>query len=108
MTCFNSAAASSPCSVPALRRVAVTLAISLGICLGLGLTEPAARAQSQLSTTLDAPASQAASAANAESIKAPETSASGSKASSSEAANPYGLAALWLQGDWVAKGCLLL
>ena len=23
-------------------------------------------------------------------------------------ANPYGLAAIWLQGDWVAKGCLLL
>jgi biopolymer transport protein ExbB len=26
----------------------------------------------------------------------------------SAAANPYGLAAIWLQGDWVAKGCLLL
>ena len=23
-------------------------------------------------------------------------------------ANPYGLGAIWLQGDWVAKGCLLL
>ena len=24
------------------------------------------------------------------------------------AANPYGLAAIWLQGDWIAKLCLLL
>jgi biopolymer transport protein ExbB len=29
-------------------------------------------------------------------------------AASSAAANPYGLAAIWSQGDWVAKGCLLL
>lgn len=27
---------------------------------------------------------------------------------STQSANPYGLAAIWLQGDWVAKGCLLL
>ncbi len=26
----------------------------------------------------------------------------------SAAANPYGLGAIWSQGDWVAKGCLLL
>jgi biopolymer transport protein ExbB len=26
----------------------------------------------------------------------------------SKAANPYGLGAIWSQGDWVAKGCLLL
>jgi biopolymer transport protein ExbB len=34
------------------------------------------------------------------------TAASG--AASSAVSNPYGLAAIWLQGDWVAKGCLLL
>ena len=28
--------------------------------------------------------------------------------SNSAAANPYGLAAIWLQGDWIAKLCLLL
>jgi biopolymer transport protein ExbB len=29
-------------------------------------------------------------------------------AAASSAANPYGLGAIWSQGDWVAKGCLLL
>jgi biopolymer transport protein ExbB len=29
-------------------------------------------------------------------------------AAASNAANPYGLGAIWSQGDWVAKGCLLL
>ncbi len=31
-----------------------------------------------------------------------------SAAASTAAANPYGLGAIWSQGDWVAKGCLLL
>jgi biopolymer transport protein ExbB len=35
-------------------------------------------------------------------------SAAVSSNASSAAANPYGLAAIWSQGDWVAKGCLLL
>ncbi len=29
-------------------------------------------------------------------------------ASNAAAANPYGLGAIWSQGDWVAKGCLML
>ncbi len=29
-------------------------------------------------------------------------------AAATSAANPYGLAAIWLQGDWIAKLCLLL
>ncbi len=29
-------------------------------------------------------------------------------ATAASAANPYGLGAIWSQGDWVAKGCLLL
>ncbi len=35
-------------------------------------------------------------------------SAAATSAASSAAANPYGLGAIWSQGDWVAKGCLLL
>jgi biopolymer transport protein ExbB len=35
-------------------------------------------------------------------------SAAATSATSSAAANPYGLGAIWSQGDWVAKGCLLL
>ena len=32
----------------------------------------------------------------------------GAEPAASVSANPYGLAAIWSQGDWVAKGCLLL
>jgi biopolymer transport protein ExbB len=35
-------------------------------------------------------------------------SAAATGAASTAAANPYGLLAIWSQGDWVAKGCLLL
>jgi biopolymer transport protein ExbB len=31
-----------------------------------------------------------------------------STVATSAVSNPYGLAAIWLQGDWVAKGCLFL
>jgi biopolymer transport protein ExbB len=73
------------------------------LCSGLG-----ASAQSQLSTTLEAPASQRAAAGLITDVQvAPVKAASASPATPS-AANPYGLAALWQQGDWVAKGCLLL
>ena len=34
--------------------------------------------------------------------------AAATTATTSAAANPYGLAAIWLQGDWIAKLCLLL
>ena len=70
-------------------------------------------AQSQLSTTLDARPGPAASAparnaaglvGNGKLAPSPVSATPGSNAN----ANPYGLAAIWLQGDWVAKGCLLL
>ena len=35
-------------------------------------------------------------------------STAATSAATAAAANPYGLAAIWSQGDWVAKGCLLL
>ena len=70
-------------------------------------------AQSQLSTTLDArpgptvsaPARSAA-ALGIDGKLAPGVAPA--NAGSNPNANPYGLAAIWLQGDWVAKGCLLL
>ena len=70
-------------------------------------------AQSRLSTTLDARPGSAASAparnaaglvGNGKLAPSPVSATPGSNAN----ANPYGLAAIWLQGDWVAKGCLLL
>ena len=36
------------------------------------------------------------------------TALAANAASNAAAANPYGLGAIWSQGDWVAKGCLLL
>lgn len=36
------------------------------------------------------------------------TTTSAVTAAASTASNPYGLLAIWQQGDWVAKGCLLL
>jgi biopolymer transport protein ExbB len=36
------------------------------------------------------------------------TSTVSAAAVAASAANPYGLGAIWSQGDWVAKGCLLL
>jgi biopolymer transport protein ExbB len=70
-------------------------------------------AQSQLSTTLAARPTLAASASvrsarglGNDGKLAPANPGSNSNANPSS--NPYGLAAIWLQGDWVAKGCLLL
>ncbi|MES2512216.1 MAG: MotA/TolQ/ExbB proton channel family protein [Pseudomonadota bacterium] len=86
-----------------LRRV-----YAAGLCLAMLLASmPSASAQSQLSTTLDsasAPMRPAASAA----FPVPIPLARSAAAPSPSSANPYGLAAIWLQGDWVAKGCLLL
>jgi biopolymer transport protein ExbB len=62
-------------------------------------------AQSQLSTTLDVRPTAAASGPPSQ-MPVATPLAPGNKANSS--ANPYGFAAIWRQGDWVAKGCLLL
>lgn len=68
-----------------------------------------ADAQSQLSTTLEVPARQTAAGpvtdVNVKPIQAVPIKAATAPANTD---NPYGLSALWLQGDWVAKGCLLL
>ena len=104
---------SSTAAQRAERRLRASTAACL-VGIGLLLMVPTSMAQSQLSTSLDAPAGQRASApaATAEPIKAiGPASASAALAaldSANASANPYGLAALWLQGDWVAKACLLL
>ena len=70
-------------------------------------------AQSQLSTTLDVKPGPVAntpvrSASGLAGDSKPAPGAAPANAGSNPNANPYGLAAIWLQGDWVAKGCLLL
>ncbi|MES2399730.1 MAG: MotA/TolQ/ExbB proton channel family protein [Pseudomonadota bacterium] len=89
-----------------------------GLCMVMWVAVPLpAWAQTQMSTTLDsrtpprtatpAPVLVPATRSAAGSLidgKTPPGAAVPAPAS----ANPYGLAAIWLQGDWVAKGCLLL
>ena len=70
-----------------------------------------AAAQSQLTTTLDAPSQRASGAmpdAAGSRLQAVRVKAAVPTSLPSSTDNPYGLAALWQQGDWVAKGCLLL
>ena len=111
---------------------AVALASCSAFSLALAGYTPAVHAQTQLSGTVQLPAGRAASGLvgnAAPAVAAPPTSpptpppatASGLSAPSAttsaapspapavpDVANPYGLSALWLQGDWIAKGCLLL
>ncbi|MES2283851.1 MAG: MotA/TolQ/ExbB proton channel family protein [Pseudomonadota bacterium] len=95
-----------------MRPAGFFLAMSLTIFL-VTVALPAA-AQSQLSTTLgaSAPSSAAVASPHAAPVPIPVTRVTGSAPGDGKVvpsvANPYGLAAIWLQGDWVAKGCLLL
>lgn len=70
-----------------------------------------ATAQGQFSTTLEAPSRRAEGpvldVAGNRAQAVPIQAAAATK-QPLETDNPYGLAALWQQGDWVAKGCLLL
>ncbi|MES2414693.1 MAG: MotA/TolQ/ExbB proton channel family protein [Pseudomonadota bacterium] len=84
--------------------------LGAGLCLAtlLAVVPPAA-AQSQLSTTLESASAPARPAASAPlPVPVPVPAVRNATAPSPSAANPYGLAAIWAQGDWVAKGCLLL
>lgn len=81
----------------------------LGLC-ALCATTPVA-AQSQLTTTLDAGKNPRAAGPVVDGKATPFQAMPAKAAQISPqlpVANPYGLSALWLQGDWVAKGCLLL
>ena len=82
---------------------------SLWLGAALLFSAAGAGAQSQLSTTLGEPARQAAAGpvtdVNVKPVQAVPVKVATAPANTD---NPYGLSALWLQGDWVAKGCLLL
>ena len=84
------------------------------LCLAVVLLFSAtgAAAQGQLSTTLEAPARQSAGPVTDLRVNpvqpVPIKAATAPLPNPDKADNPYGLPALWLQGDWVAKGCLLL
>ena len=86
----------------------------LVLALVMAWVSPASMAQSQLITTLETPASPARqlAAGPVPDAKNNPVQAVPIKAVTAAplptAANPYGLSALWQQGDWVAKGCLLL
>lgn len=85
------------------------VAMFLGLVLLIWQSE--AGAQSQLSTALGTPSTAISSAnATAGSLPGNKTVVAAAAGISPEAAaaNPYGLSALWFQGDWVARGCLLL
>ena len=86
----------------------------LVLALVMAWVSPASMAQSQLSTTLETPASPARQLAAGLVLDAKNNPVQAvpikavTAVSLPTAANPYGLSALWQQGDWVAKGCLLL
>ena len=91
-----------------MRFTTACMAITLLGLYALCVTPPVA-AQSQLTTTLDAASNPRPAGVDGKTTPiqaAPVKAAAPSPQSS--AGNPYGLSALWLQGDWVAKGCLLL
>ena len=88
-----------------------TLVLAIGLVAGLGLASasfaakpkeaaPAAPAAAAPAPEAAAPAAAPAPAAPAEATAAP--------AASAHDENPYGLGALWAQGDIVAKGTLLI
>lgn len=97
-----------------LNRSSPAFAVAVALGLALVWVAPASLAQSQLSTTIEVPAAPASQRA---AVPVPEAKAnpvqavpikSAASAAPPAAANPYGLSALWQQGDWVAKGCLML
>jgi biopolymer transport protein ExbB len=84
---------------------------ALWLAAALLFSASGAAAQGQLSTTLEAPPGLRGEGPAADGKVNPVAAVpvkGGPASAPPSAANPYGLAALWLQGDWVAKGCLLL
>mgnify|MGYP001765134979 CR=1 FL=1 len=86
-----------------VRRYAASLAVILAVA---GLAAPAptfAQADAQKAPAADAPAPAAAPAAPAAVQAAPVPTIT-----KETVENPYGLEALWRQGDWVSKGTLII
>jgi biopolymer transport protein ExbB len=84
-----------------------TLALAIGLVAGLSLASISFAAkpkEAAPAAAAPAPAAEAAPAAPA----APVAAAAPAAAPSAHEENPYGLSALWAQGDIVAKGTLLI
>jgi biopolymer transport protein ExbB len=84
-----------------------TLALAIGLVAGLSLASTSFAAkpkEAAPAAAAPAPAAEAAPAAPA----APVAAAAPAAAPSAHEENPYGLSALWAQGDIVAKGTLLI
>ncbi len=83
-----------------------TLVLAIGLVAGMGLASTSFAAkpkEAAPAASAPAPAAEAAPAAPAAPVAATEPAAA-----SAHEENPYGLSALWAQGDVVAKGTLLI
>ena len=80
-------------------------------CFALGVCATSAYAQAPAASAPAADAAAAAPAAPAAVAPAPAPAAAPAAPAAPKSAheeNPYGIQALWEQGDWVAKGTLLI
>jgi biopolymer transport protein ExbB len=87
-----------------------TLVLAIGLVAGLGLASASFAAKpKEAAPAAAAPAPEAAVPAAAPAPAAPaEATAAPAAAAGAHDENPYGLGALWAQGDIVAKGTLLI
>jgi len=86
-----------------------TLVLAIGLVAGLGLASASFAAKPKEAAPAAAPAPEAAAPAAAPAPAAPaESTAAPAAAAGAHDENPYGLGALWAQGDIVAKGTLLI
>jgi biopolymer transport protein ExbB len=91
-----------------IRRHAAVLTVTLAVA---GLAAPAptlAQADAQKAAPAEAPAPAAAPAAQPAPAAAPAPAPVAPTVTKETIDNPYGLEALWKQGDWVAKGTLII
>jgi len=89
-----------------------TLVLAIGLVAGMGLASTSFAAkpkEAAPAAAAPAPAPEAAAPAAAPAAPAaPAAAAAAAAAPSAHEENPYGLSALWAQGDVVAKGTLLI
>ncbi len=87
-----------------------TLSSVMAALLGMALLQSVvpASAQTQPSTALREQTGVVAGGSSSAAVSADVKPGAAAAVQPSSSANPYGLAAIWSQGDWVAKGCLLL
>jgi len=86
-----------------------TLVLAIGLVAGLGLASASFAAKpKEAAPAAAAPAPEAAAPAAAPAAPAAPAEATAAPAAGAHDENPYGLGALWAQGDIVAKGTLLI